>query len=136
MTNLEAKHQSLQAELRNLIRRWVEEKEIDSHEQFAALDAESAFATDSRTSTALRQDTRAPASKMMADTEVLPAGQKWRLLLEVWHPKGEGALGSKAAAILADWATERANFIQVCPKEMLVHLPVPLSDEARAVPAE
>jgi glutamate synthase (NADPH/NADH) large chain/glutamate synthase (ferredoxin) len=42
----------------------------------------------------------------------------------------------KAAAILADWATERANFIQICPKEMLVHLPVPLSDEARAVPAE
>ena len=42
----------------------------------------------------------------------------------------------KAAAILADWATERANFLQVCPKEMLIHLPQPLSDVAEAVLAE
>lgn len=79
--------------------------------QFAALDADSRFSTDTRTSTALRQDTRAPASKMMADTEVLRAGQKWRFLLEVWHPRGEGDLGTKAAAILAltlrEWARER-----------------------------
>ena len=42
----------------------------------------------------------------------------------------------KAAEILADWASERRNFVQVCPKEMLVHLVHPLSDAARAVPAE
>ncbi len=42
----------------------------------------------------------------------------------------------KAAAILADWAAERANFLQVCPKEMLIHLPHPLSEGAEAVPAE
>jgi len=38
--------------------------------------------------------------------------------------------------ILANWADERANFLQVCPKEMLVHLAHPLSDEALKVPAE
>ncbi len=45
--------------------------------------------------------------------------------------------GSKLAQrILSDWAEERANFLQICPKEMLVHLPHPLSDEAQRVPAE
>ena len=43
---------------------------------------------------------------------------------------------AKAKAILANWEAERKNFLQVCPKEMLVHLPHPLSDEPRAVPAE
>ncbi len=38
--------------------------------------------------------------------------------------------------ILANWAGERANFLQICPKEMLIHLPHPLSDEAIKVPAE
>jgi glutamate synthase (NADPH) large chain len=42
----------------------------------------------------------------------------------------------KARQILQDWAGERSNFLQICPKEMLVHLPHPLSDEAQAVPAE
>ncbi len=42
----------------------------------------------------------------------------------------------KARAILQDWDAERANFLQVCPKEMLVHLAQPLSDVAEAVPAE
>ena len=42
----------------------------------------------------------------------------------------------KAAGILADWAAERANFLQVCPKEMLKHLPAPLSLDAVAMPAE
>ena len=40
------------------------------------------------------------------------------------------------ARILADWATERVNFVQVCPKEMLAHLPHPLSDDAQKIPAE
>ncbi len=43
----------------------------------------------------------------------------------------------KAEDILQNWETERRNFLQVCPKEMLIHLPFPLSDEtAQAVPAE
>src|SRR5690606_29035548 len=42
----------------------------------------------------------------------------------------------KARAILQNWARERANFLQVCPKEMLAHLPHPLSRDAAAQPAE
>jgi glutamate synthase (NADPH/NADH) large chain len=42
----------------------------------------------------------------------------------------------KASDILQHWETEKANFLQVCPKEMLVHLPHPLSVEETAVPAE
>ncbi|WP_299152870.1 glutamate synthase large subunit [uncultured Tateyamaria sp.] len=42
----------------------------------------------------------------------------------------------KTADILQHWDTEQRNFLQVCPKEMLVHLPAPLSDEAGAIPAE
>jgi len=42
----------------------------------------------------------------------------------------------KAERILANWEAERANFLQVCPKEMIARLPYPLSDEAVKVPAE
>ena len=42
----------------------------------------------------------------------------------------------KAEELLQHWEMERGNFVQVCPKEMLVHLAHPLGDEARAVPAE
>ncbi|KAE9630937.1 glutamate synthase large subunit [Parasedimentitalea maritima] len=42
----------------------------------------------------------------------------------------------KAADILQHWDTEKENFLQVCPIEMLVHLPHPLSVEKSAVPAE
>ena len=42
----------------------------------------------------------------------------------------------KAAEILQHWDTEKANFVQVCPKEMLVHLPHPLGVEEAAIPAE
>ena len=42
----------------------------------------------------------------------------------------------KAADILQHWDIELANFVQVCPKEMLIHLKAPLSIEAKAVPAE
>ncbi|WP_226551840.1 glutamate synthase large subunit [Celeribacter naphthalenivorans] len=42
----------------------------------------------------------------------------------------------KAKAILDHWDEEKANFLQVCPKEMLVHLPVPLTLEQGAIPAE
>ncbi|WP_417275194.1 glutamate synthase large subunit [Celeribacter halophilus] len=42
----------------------------------------------------------------------------------------------KAKEILDHWEEEKGNFLQVCPKEMLVHLPVPLTLEKGAIPAE
>ena len=42
----------------------------------------------------------------------------------------------KAADILQHWDVEKHHFVQVCPKEMLVHLPAPLSLDETAVPAE
>ncbi|WP_223426825.1 glutamate synthase large subunit [Tateyamaria pelophila] len=42
----------------------------------------------------------------------------------------------KAAEILQHWDVEQRNFLQVCPTEMLVHLPAPLSIEQDAIPAE
>ncbi|MGD1883574.1 MAG: glutamate synthase large subunit [Paracoccaceae bacterium] len=61
-----------------------------------------------------------------------------------WQSQLEGLLrqhleetGSmKVADILQHWETEQQHFIQVCPKEMLVHLPAPLSEADQAVPAE
>ncbi len=42
----------------------------------------------------------------------------------------------KAADILQHWDLEKANFVQVCPKEMLDKLTHPLGIEEAAVPAE
>jgi glutamate synthase (NADPH/NADH) large chain len=42
----------------------------------------------------------------------------------------------QAQRILDSWDTERGNFVQVCPKEMLVHLTHPLTSEASAIPAQ
>jgi glutamate synthase (NADPH) large chain len=42
----------------------------------------------------------------------------------------------KAADILQHWDTERGNFMQICPLEMLDKLPHPLATEAAAMPAE
>ena len=42
----------------------------------------------------------------------------------------------KAEDILQHWDIEKDNFLQICPKEMLVHLPAPLSVEEHAIPAE
>ena len=42
----------------------------------------------------------------------------------------------KAADILQHWDVEKANFLQVCPKEMLNKLSHPLTTEATAVSAE
>ena len=42
----------------------------------------------------------------------------------------------KAADLLQHWDLEKTHFVQVCPKEMLVHLPAPLSIEETAIPAE
>ncbi|MBS9715335.1 glutamate synthase large subunit [Pseudohalocynthiibacter aestuariivivens] len=41
----------------------------------------------------------------------------------------------KAEDILQHWDLERDNFLQVCPKEMLVHLPAPLGVEVGAARA-
>ncbi|WP_347311829.1 glutamate synthase large subunit [Defluviimonas sp. SAOS-178_SWC] len=50
------------------------------------------------------------------------------------HANETGSL--KAKGILQHWTAERANFLQICPKEMLVRLPHPLSADSEAVPAE
>jgi glutamate synthase (NADPH/NADH) large chain len=50
------------------------------------------------------------------------------------HAKETGS--RKASEILQHWETEKANFVQVCPKEMLVHLKAPLTNEVAAMPAE
>ncbi|MFT7134170.1 MAG: glutamate synthase (NADPH/NADH) large chain, partial [Akkermansiaceae bacterium] len=42
----------------------------------------------------------------------------------------------KAADILQHWSVEKDNFVQICPKEMLIHIPAPLSHETKAIPAE
>ncbi len=42
----------------------------------------------------------------------------------------------KATEILQHWDIEKANFLQVCPNEMLIHLKAPLSHEEQAIPAE
>ena len=42
----------------------------------------------------------------------------------------------RATEILERWDVERRHFVQVCPKEMLVHLPHPLSVDKTAIPAE
>jgi glutamate synthase (NADPH/NADH) large chain len=61
----------------------------------------------------------------------------WELQLKDLIERHETETRSrKAADILQHWDLEKDNFLQVCPKEMLIHLPVPLSHEAKAVPAE
>ncbi|MDO5659293.1 MAG: glutamate synthase-related protein, partial [Paracoccus sp. (in: a-proteobacteria)] len=44
----------------------------------------------------------------------------------------------KAADILANWEIERTRFLQVCPREMLTHLPHPLAEtgDQAAIPAQ
>jgi glutamate synthase (NADPH/NADH) large chain len=42
----------------------------------------------------------------------------------------------KAADILQHWDLEKGHFVQICPKEMLVHLAAPLQVEEKAIPAE
>ena len=56
-----------------------------------------------------------------------------RGLIEM-HAKETGS--RKAGRILQDWDIEKHNFLQVCPKEMLAHIPHPLSIEDAAIPAE
>ena len=61
----------------------------------------------------------------------------WMTQLEELMERHLEETGSrKAADILQHWDTEKHNFLQVCPKEMLNKLPAPLSHDAAAVPAE
>ncbi len=61
----------------------------------------------------------------------------WELQLQDLIERHAEETGSRRAMdILQHWDLERGNFLQVCPKEMLVHLPAPLSAEEGAIPAE
>jgi len=61
----------------------------------------------------------------------------WERQLEELIERHLAETGSrKAADILQHWDIEKANFVQVCPIEMLNHLPAPLGIEEQAVPAE
>ncbi|MFT5945712.1 MAG: glutamate synthase (NADPH/NADH) large chain, partial [Yoonia sp.] len=61
----------------------------------------------------------------------------WMDQLQVLVQRHLDETGSrKAADILQHWDTEKANFVQVCPTEMLVHLPHPLTPQEAAIPAE
>ncbi|MEP5760887.1 MAG: glutamate synthase large subunit [Litoreibacter sp.] len=42
----------------------------------------------------------------------------------------------KAQSILQHWDSEKANFLQICPIEMLKHISVPLGVQDAAIPAE
>jgi glutamate synthase (NADPH) large chain len=50
------------------------------------------------------------------------------------HRAETGSL--RAAGILQHWEAERRHFLQICPREMLAHLPHPLGQMAEAMPAE
>ncbi|MBE3638024.1 glutamate synthase large subunit [Mangrovicoccus algicola] len=54
-------------------------------------------------------------------------------LIEMHHAETKSR---RAGEILQHWELEKDKFVQVCPKEMLAHLPVPLGAESRAIPAE
>jgi glutamate synthase (NADPH/NADH) large chain len=61
----------------------------------------------------------------------------WEEQLRTLVERHEAETGSRRAAeLLSDWATARAQFLQVCPREMLVHLKHPLAFEELALPAE
>jgi len=63
--------------------------------------------------------------------------QHWEDQLKGMIERHAAETGSrKAADILQHWDLEKGNFLQVCPKEMLIHLPAPLSEEPETVPAE
>lgn len=63
--------------------------------------------------------------------------QHWEDQLKGMIERHVAETGSvKARDILQHWDVEKTNFLQVCPKEMLVHIPQPLTNESTAVPAE
>ena len=84
------------------------------------------------------KDSTAPMMNMETLVTCSVTAPHWEQELKdlvIRHANETGSL--KAADILQHWDQERHNFIQVCPKEMLVHLPVSLNDaQAQSVPAE
>jgi len=61
----------------------------------------------------------------------------WEAQLKGLVERHAAVTGAAAATeILRHWETEKAAFVQVCPKEMLGKLAHPLGIEDRAVPAE
>ena len=62
----------------------------------------------------------------------------WENELKALIERHHAETGSmKAGEILRRWDLERENFLQVCPREMLIHLPHPLGEELdQAMPAE
>jgi len=61
----------------------------------------------------------------------------WQEQLKALIERHAAETGSrKAADILQHWDVEKDNFLQVCPKEMLVHLEHPLTVEQAVMPAE
>ena len=84
------------------------------------------------------KDSTAPMMNMETLVTCSVTAPHWEQELKdlvIRHANETGSL--KAADILQHWDQERHNFIQVCPKEMLVHLPASLNDaQAQSVPAE
>ncbi len=63
--------------------------------------------------------------------------EHWEAQLKSLIERHAAETGSiRAAEILRRWDSERENFVQVCPKEMLPHLAHPLVVEPAAMPAE
>ncbi|WP_300010798.1 glutamate synthase large subunit [uncultured Roseobacter sp.] len=81
---------------------------------------------------------RAPALMNMETLVTCPVTvDHWLGQLEELLEMHLSETGSRRTAdILQHWESEKAHFLQVCPKEMLVHLPAPLGIEDQAVPAE
>ncbi|MEM9032202.1 MAG: glutamate synthase large subunit, partial [Pseudomonadota bacterium] len=80
-------------------------------------------------------------AREMVNAETLVVGPvenpHWEAELEALiRAHAEETNSQRAAEILHEWETEKAHFLQVCPKEMLGKLPVPLGIEDRAIPAE
>ncbi|WP_298916560.1 glutamate synthase large subunit [uncultured Roseobacter sp.] len=81
---------------------------------------------------------RAPALMNMETLVTCPVTvDHWLGELEELLEAHLSETGSRRASdILQHWDSEKQHFLQICPKEMLVHLPAPLSIENEAVPAE
>ncbi len=80
------------------------------------------------------------ADKLINDETVVtcPVTQAhWLTELEELIERHAAETGSrKAQKILQFWDSEKAHFVQVCPKEMLNKLPHPIGIEETAIPAE
>jgi glutamate synthase (NADPH/NADH) large chain/glutamate synthase (ferredoxin) len=85
-------------------------------------------------------DLKGVAEAFMNDETILTCAvghPHWEAQLRGLIERHAAETGSRIATrLLADWATERGNFLQICPKEMLPHLAHPLSDAVAKVPAE